>query len=148
MRRSESGGATLEIVIVAPFVLLLFMLILAFARFAQAENVIDQAARDAARAATAQNQKGKVNGAVDDAARDALNEAPSSCQQTAAASTRLSDEAFEFDEQEETSVELESVSVEVSCVVDMSDLVGLPLGHVTVTRTFTSPLDRYRGYVE
>ena len=32
-------------------------------------------------------------------------------------------------------------------MVDMSDLVGLPLGHVTVSRTFTSPLDRYRGYV-
>ena len=61
-RTAEQRWRQLEIVIVAPFVLLLFMLILAFARFAQAENVIDQAARDAARAATAQNQKGKVRG--------------------------------------------------------------------------------------
>ena len=41
---------------------------------------------------------------------------------------------------------LDSVSVTVTCTLDLSDLAALPLKSVKVSRTFTSPLDRYRGY--
>ena len=60
----EHGTASLELVIVAPFLVALLMMIIAFGRFAQTENLIDQASRDAARAATAQNAKGEVSTVV------------------------------------------------------------------------------------
>ncbi|MEJ7755714.1 MAG: hypothetical protein WKF83_04690 [Nocardioidaceae bacterium] len=41
---------------------------------------------------------------------------------------------------------VESVTVQVSCTLDLSDLFALPPRSVVVKRTFTSPLDRYRGY--
>lgn len=147
MSRPERGGASLEIVILAPFVLLLFMLILAFARFAQAENVVDQAARDGARAATAQNSKGQVGDVVDDAVRQAIDDAPDSCRNTTIATPKLSKGAFEGTDPDDQ-LDISSVTVTVTCVLDLSDLAGLPLGSVEVSHTFTSPLDKYRGYDE
>jgi len=41
---------------------------------------------------------------------------------------------------------IDSVTVTVRCTLDMSDLAALPLSSVEISRTFTSPLDRYRGY--
>ena len=43
-------------------------------------------------------------------------------------------------------VAVDTVTVRVQCTLDLSDLAALPLKQVTITRTFTSPLDRYRGY--
>ena len=82
-RRSEHGTATLELVIVAPFLLALVMLIFAFARYAQTENLVDQAARDAARAVTAQNVRAQARPTADQVLREAMQDAPSSCRQTA-----------------------------------------------------------------
>ncbi len=145
MRRADRGGATLEVVILAPFLLALLMLIIAFARFALAEGVVDQAARDGARAATAQNSRGAVPEVVDTAVRDALADAPGSCRRTVIADTDLSAGAFEPTDPD-VLVDAQSVTVTVSCLIDMSDLAALPLGEVEVEHTFTSPLDRYRGY--
>lgn len=147
MRRSDRGGATLEVVILAPFLLALMMLIIAFARFALAENVVDQAARDGARAATAQNSKSAVASVVDAAVQDALDDAPPSCRKTVIADTDLTSGAFEPTDPD-VLIDAKSVTVTVSCLVDMSDLAALPLGEVEVEHTFTSPLDRYRGYEE
>ena len=43
-------------------------------------------------------------------------------------------------------VAIDSVTITVRCSLDLSDLAALPLRTVTIERTFTSPLDRYRGY--
>jgi Flp pilus assembly protein TadG len=143
-RAAERGGASLEIVILAPFLLLLLMLIIAFARYAQAESLIDQAARDGARAATAQNDRGEVDDVVSTAVQDAMQDAPGSCRRTVIVDPELSDAAYEV--ADPSSAGVESVTVTVSCVVDMRDLAALPLGSVEIEHTFTSPLDRYRGY--
>lgn len=144
--RRDSGTASLELVIVAPFLLALLMLIIAFGRYAQTENLVDQAARDAARAATAQNNRGEVPGVVDQTVKDSMDDAPPSCQQTAAADPPvLSPGAYGLPDPDDP-LAIDTVTVTVRCTLDLSDLGALPLKKVEIFRTFTSPLDRYRGY--
>lgn len=145
-RTTESGTASLELVMVAPFLLALMMLIIAFGRYAQTENLIDQAARDAARAATAQNQKSQVGAVISAVIDEAMRDAPDSCRQTARADQpRMTPTAFGVPDPDNP-LDIDSVSVTVRCSLDLSDLAALPLQTVEISRTFTSPLDRYRGY--
>ncbi|HET9500080.1 MAG TPA: TadE/TadG family type IV pilus assembly protein [Marmoricola sp.] len=145
-RRAATGTASLELVIVAPFLLALLMLIIAFGRYAQTENLVDQAARDAARAATAQNDRSAVSGIVDDVVDEAMLDAPPSCRTSAEADPpRMTPGAFGLPDPNDP-IAIDSVSVTVHCTLDLSDLAALPLRSVEVERTFTSPLDRYRGY--
>lgn len=149
MSRRDRGGASLELVILAPFLLALLLLIVAFARFTQAKGLVDQAARDAARAATSQNSRSQADGVAAAAAADDLHDAPSSCRQSAATHMAMTPGAFTSLPQGATAIDpdhLESVSVTVSCQVDLGDLMILSLGERTVSFTFTSPLDKYRGY--
>lgn len=142
----SSGTASLELVIVAPIVLLLMMLIIAFGRYAQTESVIDQAARDAARAATAQNDKSQVPAIVSSVVEETVADAPSSCQNSAhAAAPVYHGQAFALPDMSQPA-DIATVTITVSCTLDLGDLGALPLNNVQVSRTFTSPLDRYRGY--
>lgn len=142
----ERGTASLELVIVAPFLLALMMLIIAFGRYAQTENLVDQAARDAARAATAQNTKAAVPTAASTVLKESMVDAPPSCAKSSSvASIDMTRGAFGLPDPDDP-LAIDSVSVTVQCTLDLSDLAGLPLKSVQITRTFTSPLDRYRGY--
>lgn len=143
--RSERGTASLELVIVAPFLLALMMLIIAFGRYAQTENLIDQAARDGARAATAQNTRAQVPDVVTQVVQESLDDAPASCRDSAVAEPVLSDGAFGLPDPDDP-LKIETVTVTVRCTLDLGDLAALPLKSVEISRTFTSPLDRYRGY--
>ncbi|MGJ9414314.1 TadE/TadG family type IV pilus assembly protein [Aeromicrobium sp. CF4.19] len=140
------GTASLELVIVAPFLLALMMLIIAFGRYAQTENLIDQAARDATRAATAQNERGAVAGVTERVATQAMADAPASCRSSAEVEPPvLTPGAFSLPDPNDP-LAIDSVSVTVRCTLDLGDLAALPLRSVDISRTFTSPLDRYRGY--
>lgn len=144
--RSDSGSASLELVIVAPIVLLLMMLVIAFGRYAQTENLIDEASRDAARASTAQNDKSEVPSIVQSVVAETMTNAPASCRNTAHGDPPVyTGRAFELPDITRPT-DIATVTITVSCDLDLSDLAALPLGHVHVSRTFTSPLDRYRGY--
>ncbi len=145
MNRDEGGTATLEMVILAPFLLLLLMLIIAFARYAQTENLVDQAARDAARSATAQNSRSAVPGVVNGVVHDAMTDAPASCRSSATDRPTMTPTAFGLPNPEDP-LAIDSVTVTVRCTLDLSDVGPLPLSSVEIKRTFTSPLDRYRGY--
>jgi Flp pilus assembly protein TadG len=146
MRRDDRGTASLELVIVAPFLLALMMLIIAFGRYAQTENLIDQAARDAARAATAQNVRADVPTTVDQVIKETMADAPASCRDSAKADPpRLTKTAFDLPHPD-NELAIDTVTVRVTCTLDLSDLAAIPLKSVQITRTFTSPLDRYRGY--
>lgn len=146
-RRSASRGtASLELVIIAPFLLALMMLTIAFGRYAQTENLIDQAARDATRAATAQNSRGAVPGITERVAQQAMTNAPESCRGSAEVGpVEMTDGAFGLPDPNDP-LAIDSVSVTVRCTLDLGDLAALPLRSVEIERTFTSPLDRYRGY--
>lgn len=146
MRRDDRGTASLELVIVAPFLLALMMLIIAFGRYAQTENLVDQAARDGARSATAQNVRGEVPAVVNAVVEESMEDAPASCRDSAvAAPPVLSKTAFDIPDAN-NELAIDTVTVTVTCTLDLSDLAALPLKSVEITRTFTSPLDRYRGY--
>jgi hypothetical protein len=41
-----------------------------------------------------------------------------------------------------------TVTVTVTCSVDLSAAAFLPFGNVTVESVFVSPLDNYRGYYQ
>ena len=144
--RREQGTASLELVIVAPFLLALLFLIIAFGRYAQAESLVDQAARDAARAATAQNNRTEVPAVVSQVVKESMDDAPASCRSSASADPPvLSANAFGLPDPDNP-LAIETVTVTVRCTLDLSDLGALPLQKVDIARTFTSPLDRYRGY--
>ncbi|MGH3425768.1 MAG: TadE family protein [Nocardioidaceae bacterium] len=144
--RAERATASLELVIVAPIVLLLMMMIIAFGRYSQTESLVDQAARDAARAATAQNNKSEVSSIVGSVVQETMNDAPSSCRDSAHPKAPVyTGRAFELPDITRPT-DVATVTITVTCVLDLGDLAALPLQDVRVSRTFTSPLDRYRGY--
>ncbi len=143
---AQRGTASLELVIIAPFLLALMMLTIAFGRYAQTENLVDQAARDATRAATAQNSRAAVPDVTNRVATQVMRDAPSSCQGSASVDpVRMTNGAFSLPDPNNP-LAIDSVSVTVRCTLDLSDLAALPLRSVEIERTFTSPLDRYRGY--
>ncbi|MDO9379936.1 MAG: TadE/TadG family type IV pilus assembly protein [Nocardioidaceae bacterium] len=146
-RTDERGSASLELVILAPLLFAVLSMIFAFGWFSQTESLVDQAARDAARAATAQNARSEVDPLADEITAETLVDAPSSCARTGRVErTELSAGAFEVTDVTDPD-QIETVSVTVTCDLDLSTLAFIPrLPPVTVSRTFTSPLDRYRGY--
>ncbi len=141
----DPGTASLELVFVAPMLLAVLMMIIAFGRFAQTESLVDQAARDGARAATAQNAKAAVGPLVQEIAEQTTERTPESCSGSASARSSMTAGAYGLPDLADPT-RVESVTVQVSCTLDLSDLFALPLRSVVVKRTFTSPLDRYRGY--
>lgn len=144
-QRDQRGTMTLEVVLLAPVFVALLALMFAMGRWAQTESLVDQAARDAARAATAQNSRSQAPAVAAEVVQETLAEAPSRCQETAVPVFEPSSEAFE---PVAYGAEGQSYSVTVTCQVDLSEL-GLFFwpAEVSIQQTFTSPLDRYRGYV-
>lgn len=141
----ERGAASLELVILAPIVFAVLSLLLVFGRYAETENTIDQAARDGARAATAQNSAADAEQIAVGAAEDAMAHAPDSCRNSLNIDFRPSGDAYEEADLRDLT-EVNWVAVEVTCTVDLTDLGPLPLQEVDISQTFTSPIDRYRGY--
>lgn len=132
----EAGSAALELAVATPAVLLILLLIVAAGRMSTAHSQVQEAARDAARAASLQRTLSAA---------------------TAAAKTST-DAAFAGQQVHCTTVGTTttgsfgapgvggSVHVTVSCRVPLSDLSILPLpGSRTVTAEATSVLDTYRG---
>jgi Flp pilus assembly protein TadG len=144
-RRDQRGTMTLEVVLLAPIFVALLALMFALGRWAQTESLVDQAARDAARAATAQNSRAQAPVVAAEVVSQTLADAPSRCQETATPRFTPSSQAFELVEYGGVG---QSYSVTVTCDVDLGEL-GLFFwpADVTIEQTFTSPLDRYRGYV-
>lgn len=144
--RGERGSGSLELAILAPFLLALLMLIVAFGRYAQTENIVDQASRDATRAATAQNERSAVPAVVQQVVTQTMRDAPQSCRDSVEIEPPdMTSGAFGLPDPDDP-IALDAVSVTVRCTLDLSDLGALALGQVPISRTFTSPLDRYRGY--
>jgi Flp pilus assembly protein TadG len=144
--RSESGGTiSLELAILAIPLLMLMMLMWAFGVYAQAESLSDQAARDAVRAATQSRSSAE--------AEEKMAAAVESTTADAEYVGRYMDCSYEPDLPEPftaqptiSQAEMITVTVTVTCSVDLSAAAFLPLQSATVVSTFVSPLDSYRGY--
>jgi Flp pilus assembly protein TadG len=136
-RDPEAGDAALELIILAPVLLALIALVIAAGRMSVARGSVDAAARDAARQASLARSPGEARIAAELSAQAALRQDGLDCTPTVAVDTvgfgvPLGEPA--------------QVSATVTCQVPLADLVvpGLP-GSATLSYTFTSPLDPYRG---
>ncbi|MDX6584360.1 MAG: hypothetical protein QOI10_3544, partial [Solirubrobacterales bacterium] len=78
-KRSERGTMALEMVILAPLLLILFMFLLACGRYFQTSSQLENAARDGARAASQARSLGLAQDAVDKAVSRTMDQSVESC---------------------------------------------------------------------
>lgn len=133
--RPDRGSATLELAILAPGLLLLIALIALAGRYAVADGVVDQAAAEAARAASLQRTPSAGLDAATEVARAALADQGLACLHT------------------EIDVDVAGlrappgrrgrVTVTVRCPLRVADL-PLHVPAITLTATAVSPVDTYR----
>lgn len=133
-RRTEAGGVTVEMTILAPLLILLLLLVVGFGRIVLAREQVDAAARDASRAASLVRSAGAASAAADTAARASLEEGSVSCRN---ADVTVDTSSFQPGGW---------VAVDVTCAVDMADLSLLRLpGSKLVHSRFVSTIDTYRA---
>ena len=137
--RGERGNAALELVILAPVIVLLIGMVVAAGRTTIAQGSVDAAARDAARQASIARSPADAQAAAQDSASAALAGDRLDC--TPVIEMPGLDQAFATPVGQPA-----SVTAIVSCTVSLSDLLvpGLP-GSKLLTGKFTSPIDPFRG---
>ena len=131
------GGESLELVIIAPLILALFMVIVAVGRYELGSGKIDQAAGAAARAASQQVSAVQAEPAATAAAQSSLASAGVTCQNVA-----VSVDTAGFTVAAGSTAD---VTVTVTCTVSWSDLTipGWP-GDKDIQASAASPLDTRR----
>lgn len=132
--RMDRGGATVELVLLAPALMIVLLFIVFAARMGQANLDVSQAAAAAARAASLTQTSGAAASAARFEAEANLQAAGVECvSQSVDVSASMAPGS--------------RVSVTVSCPISLSDLggIGLP-GARTVTGRALEPIDTYRGY--
>ena len=137
--RDDRGNAPLELVLIAPIILILIGLMIAAGRTSIAQGAVDAAARAAARQASIAPTEGVAEQAALSGAMAALRSDGLDCQPT----VFLPGIGFAFGTRPGQPAQ---VHARVVCVVRLSDLVvpGVP-GSIRLTATFTSPLDPFRS---
>lgn len=135
----ERGSEAIEAAIGIPAFMLFVALIMAGGRLAIAHQAVESAAADGARSASIARSQGEAHGAATSAAGASLANQGLSC-----VSRAVSVDTSGFIVPVGTAG---SVSVTVSCVVNLSDVAvpGLP-GTKTITSTSVSPVDTYREH--
>ena len=136
-REAGMGGESLELVILAPLILALFMVIVAVGRYELGSGKIDQAAGAAARAASQQVSAVQAEPAAAAAAQSSLASAGVTCKNIA-----VSVDTAGFAAAAGSTAD---VTVIVSCTVSWSDLTipGWP-GDKDIQASAASPLDTRR----
>ncbi|WP_328994618.1 pilus assembly protein [Kribbella sp. NBC_01245] len=133
-RAGERGTMALELAILAPIMLMLFMFLMACGRYYQTASLLENAAREGARAASQARSSDDAEIRLNDAVDRAAGQAFRSCADTASGSITSGFEPGE------------TLTVEVTCTIDYRDLGLLGLsGDTTVSRQFSSSVDPYRG---
>ena len=136
-RRSERGSAALEAAIVAPVLLLLIGLLAFAGRITLAQQAVDAASMDGARAASIARSAGAASRDARAAGTSTLANKNLRC-----SSTSVSTDTAGFSTPVGTAA---TTTVTVHCLVYLADLTvpGIP-GARTVTASTSSPLDTYR----
>ncbi|MFI7008850.1 TadE/TadG family type IV pilus assembly protein [Streptomyces sp. NPDC050145] len=137
--REDRGNAAIEAAITVPILITLVLLFIAAARLQLAGQKTDAAAQAAARAASLERTPGKGQDAAQRAARQALSGEQQAC---SAVSVRADTAGLAV-----PVGQVSAVTVTVSCRVPVGDLIliGGGPGVRTVTSSFTSVVDAYRG---
>ena len=136
--KADRGSASLELVIMAPALLLILGVAIYAGRVSSAGQTVEQAASAAARTASIARTGPAAQTSGDAAARDSLTQQGLRC-----SSTSITVDTSGFTRAVGAAA---AVTVTVTCAVNTSDLAfpGLP-GSRTVTGTAVSPLDTYRS---
>jgi hypothetical protein len=138
--RDDRGVAALELLVIAPVILMLILLVIAAGRTSLAQGAVDAAARAAARQASIAPTVGAAQQAADAGAAAALRADGLDCQPTVTLPGL--DRAFGTQPGQQA-----QVHARVVCAVRTSDLTlvpGLP-GSIGLKASFTSPLDPFRS---
>ncbi|MFF7606308.1 TadE/TadG family type IV pilus assembly protein [Streptomyces parvulus] len=125
----DEGLSTIEVVILAPVMILFILVLVAFGQLVDGRGALDGAARDAARAGSIQKDHGT---AIAEAKRAAESNLADVC--SGPVSVVQKSAGFEPDT---------LFTVEVSCEVRGLASIGLNVP-TTLSATFSSPLDPYR----
>lgn len=130
----ERGSAAAELVLVTPFLVLLLLFAVAAGRLVIARLDVDSAAQQAARAASLARTPQAASAQATQVAQAALAGQSITCDPAV-----VTPDLGDF-------VPGGEVTVQVTCTVHLSDLSLLHIpGSETITSTFTSPIDTYRG---
>jgi Flp pilus assembly protein TadG len=132
-QQRERGSAPVELVIITPVLILFLLLYLGFGRISRAEQLVDDAAAQAARAATLNYLgPGQAAAAAQQAAAQALSAGGLACASDQVSVDTGNDHPGG------------SITVHLSCDADLSQAIaaGLP-GSVTLSASSTSPIDVY-----
>lgn len=148
----ERGSVSIEVAVLAPAFIGLMVLAGVVGRTAVADEAVESAAHDAARAASIARDAGTGQAAATTAARRQLDWRGLSCAGAPAlrfsGTVRGAATSFAAAYRSAPGVPA-TVTVRVTCRVSFADLraAGLPgvSGSHTVSATFTSPLDTYRS---
>lgn len=136
-RRSDRGSATLELVVLTPVLLAVLLLVVAAGRITAAHGQVDNAARDAARAASLTRSLPAAQVAAEQMAHASLDAEHLTCQHL---QLQVSG-GFTV-----PAGQVASVRVALSCTAALADLAlpGLP-GARTERAVYDAPLDTYRS---
>lgn len=130
----DRGSVTVELVVLSPLLILLALLVVGLGRLAEAKLVVDDAAHQAARAASLARSPQVARVQAASAAQAILDRHRASCAHLALTvdTSHLRPGGF--------------VTTQVTCSAALTDLTGLGLpGHRLVTASFTSSVDAHRG---
>jgi len=136
--RRDAGSSALEITVLAPVLLFIFAMAITAMRIEVADQAIESAAHDAARAASISRTEDQANTDARNTANASLNGDGIECRTL---TVRVDTAGFGAPVGTPA-----SVTVTVTCIVELSDvsMPGLP-GTKTLTATFVSSIDSYRG---
>ncbi|WP_329127265.1 TadE family protein [Streptomyces sp. NBC_01465] len=134
----DLGSFSVEVAILAPCLIAILCLMIAFGRITDAKGAVDSAARSAARAASLERDAGSAQQQAQAAAARSLDGDGITCRTT---SVVVDTAGYALDIGQDA-----TVTATIACTADLSDigLPGLP-GSKTITASWTSPLDTYRG---
>ena len=134
----ERGGAAVEIVVVAPILIVMLLFVVGLGRLGTAREAVDGAARDGAREASIARTTRDAAGTAGNVVRATLAEKRVSCPTPHV--------AVEYRPVAGKLTAGGTVTVHVDCVVDNQDvtLSGLP-GRSTLRGDSTAVVDTYRG---
>jgi Flp pilus assembly protein TadG len=136
-RGRDRGASTLEVAILAPGLLLVIGMAIVAMRIEVADQAVEAAAHDAARAASISRTQVEAEQAARDAALNELSQQGLHCK------PQVNPDTSQFARPIGVTA---VVTVTVICDEKLSDIgmPGLP-GHKRITATFTSYLDQFRG---
>ncbi|MFB8273620.1 TadE/TadG family type IV pilus assembly protein [Streptomyces sp. NPDC055955] len=135
---SDGGSYALETAVLAPVLIVILGLMIAFGRVTDAEGDVDSAAHAAARAASLERDAASAQSRAQDAVIRSLDGEGITCRTS---SVTISTGGYAVGVGEAA-----TVTATISCTANLSDIAvpGLP-GSKTLTASWTSPIDTYRG---